>query len=553
MKDRPAEVAPLSEAKDPPLWWQAGIIYQIYPRSYMDSDGDGIGDLPGIVEKLAHLAWLGVDAIWISPFYPSPMADFGYDVSDHTGVDPMFGTLEDFGRLVRRAHEVGLRVIVDFVPNHTSDRHRWFQESRSSRQNPRRDWYVWRDPAPDGGPPNNWRSVFGGSAWEWDERTDQYYFHAFLPEQPDLNWRTPQVRGAMLDVLRFWLDRGVDGFRVDAIHHLFEDEELRDEEPNPDWRPEQGPYYEILHDRTVDLPEVQDAIAEMRSVLDEYEEKVMVTEAYLPTERIVRYYGENGSGAHLPFNFQLIELPWDARVIAAAIEAYEEALPPDAWPNWVLGNHDRSRVASRVGDAQARVAAMLLLTLRGTPTLYQGDELGLRDVPIPADRVQDPWEKNIPGLGYGRDPERTPMQWSAAPNAGFTTGTPWLPVGEDHPRVNVAAQREDRTSMLWLHRRLIEVRRGSAALAVGSYRTVPGTDRLLAYLREHAEESVLVLLNLGDRPIEVATELLAAGGDVVLSTHLDRSERVSGECLLRGNEGLIVRLPADRSPLRARG
>jgi alpha-glucosidase len=530
-------------AERPPAWWQHGIIYQIYPRSFMDSDGDGIGDLPGITEKLDYVAWLGIDAVWISPFYPSPMADFGYDVSDHTDVHPMFGTLEDFERLVKRAHELGLRVIIDYVPNHTSDQHTWFRESRESRNNPKRDWFIWRDPAPGGGPPNNWRAVFGGSAWELDERTGQYYFHAFLREQPDLNWRNPEVRRAMLEVLRFWLDREVDGFRVDAIHHLIEDEQFRDEPPNPDWEPGQGPYYEVLNTRTVDLPEVHAAIAEVRRILDEYEDKVMITEAYLPMERIVRYYGEEGTGAHLPFNFQLIELPWDAHEIARAIEAYEEELPPWAWPNWVLGNHDRSRVATRVGDAQARVAAMLLLTLRGTPTLYQGDEIGMRDVPIPGEMVQDPWEKNIPGLGYGRDPERTPMQWDGTRNSGFSTGTPWLPIGEDHDRVNVASEREDPTSMLSLHRRLIEVRRAEAALAVGGYRTAAAEGNLLAYLRTDGDRRFAILLNLGDEPLEARIEALKRGGRIVLSTHLDREDEVGATCSLRSSEGVIVAIP----------
>ena len=526
---------------DKSRWWQRGIVYQIYPRSFMDSDGDGVGDLPGIVRRLDHLAWLGVDAVWVSPFYPSPMADFGYDVSDHTAVHPMFGTLRDFERLVAEAHRRGLRVLVDFVPNHVSDRHPWFRESRASRSSARRDWFTWRDPAPGGGPPNNWKAVFGGSAWEWDGGTGQYYYHAFLPEQPDLDWRNPAVRDAMLDVLRFWLARGVDGFRVDAIHHLVEDAALRDEPPNPAWRPELGSYHELLHVHTVDQPEVHGAIAAMRGVLDEFgDETVMVTEAYLPVERVVAYYGEGGRGAHLPFNFQLIELPWHARTIARAVGAYESLLPAGAWPNWVLGNHDRSRVATRVGAAQARVAAMLLLTLRGTPTLYQGEEIGMRDVPVPPDQVQDPWERNQPGLGLGRDPERTPMQWDASPNAGFTTGDPWLPLGADYPRLNVAAQRDDPRSMLTLHRRLIALRRTEPALSVGSYREVEAEGDLLAYLREQSGRRFLVALNLGHAPCELALE---GAGRVVLSTHLDREEGVSGSVNLRADEGVVMELP----------
>jgi alpha-glucosidase len=432
---------------------------------------------------------------------------------------------------------------VDFVPNHTSDQHPWFRESRASRGSPRRDWYLWRDPAPGGGPPNNWLAVFGGSAWAWDGVTRQYYYHAFLAEQPDLDWRTPAVREAMHDVLRFWLARGVDGFRVDAIHHLFEDAALRDNPPNPDHRAGDEPYAALLGTHTLDLPEVHDAIAGMRRVLDEYGDRVMITEAYLPMERVVRYYGEGGRGAHLPFNFQLIELPWEARRIAAAIDAYEAALPPGGWPNWVLGNHDRARVASRVGAAQARVAAMLLLTLRGTPTLYQGDEIGMEDVPIPPDRVQDPWELNVPGLGLGRDPERTPMQWSAAPNAGFTTGTPWLPVAADHARRNVEAARADATSILTLHRRLVALRRAEPALAVGSYAPVRAEGDLLAYVREHAGRRFLVALNLGGAP--AALDLAGAGlrGRVALSTALDRDgEELRGALRLRGDEGVVAAL-----------
>jgi alpha-glucosidase len=522
-------------------WWQRGVIYQIYPRSFMDSDGDGVGDLPGIKQKLDYLRWLGVDAIWISPIYPSPMADFGYDVSDHTAVHPLFGTLDDFDALVAAAHGMGLKVILDYVPNHTSDEHPWFREARASRESPTRDWYIWCDPAPDGGPPNNWRSAFGGSAWEWDAATGQYYYHAYLKEQPDLNWRNPEVRAAMLDVLHFWLDRGVDGFRVDAIHHLIEDDQFRDEPPSPDYRTDQAPYWELLHPYTTDHPEVHDAIAQMRRVLDEYGDRVMVTEAYLPMERIVTYYGVDGLGAHLPFNFQLIELPWGARCIAEAVDAYEAALPPGGWPNWVLSNHDRPRIASRVGAAQGRVAAMLLLTLRGTPTVYYGDEIGMHDVPILPELVQDPWERNVPGLGLGRDPERTPMQWDAGPSAGFTTGTPWLPIAEDYTAVNIAAERGDPRSMLTLYRRLIAMRRAWPALAVGSYAPVSASGDLLAYVRECDGRRMLVLLNLGGTPCTFDLRGAGIAGRVALSTYLDRyGEEASGVIALRADEGVII-------------
>jgi alpha-glucosidase len=525
------------------LWWQRGIIYQIYPRSFMDSNGDGIGDLPGIISKLDYLQWLGVDAIWISPIFPSPMADFGYDVSDYINVHPLFGTLADFDRLVAEAHRRQLKVILDYVPNHTSDQHPWFIESRSSRHSPKRDWYIWRDPAPDGGLPNNWVSVFGGSAWEWDAASRQYYYHAYLKEQPDLNWRHPAVQTAMLDVLRFWLDRGVDGFRIDALRQLIKDDLFRDNPPNPAYRADQGPYHALLPLYTTDRPEVLNMIVRMRHLVDQYEARLLIGELYLPIDRLVAYYGVNGSGVHLPFNFHLILVPWNSRQIAALIAAYEAALPPDGWPNWVLGNHDQHRLASHVGLAQARVAAMLLLTLRGTPTLYYGDELGMRDVAIPPELVQDPWEKNVPGLGLGRDPERTPMQWDIPPNAGFTTGIPWLPLAADYPVVNVAIQRDDPTSMLTLYRRLIELRRETSALTVGSYTPIEASSDVLAYIRSHADQRWLVVLNLGPQPQRFDPRRVELQGRIVLSTHLDRSGGVvHGIIPLRADEGVIVRL-----------
>jgi len=528
---------------DPHLWWQRGVIYQIYPRSFMDSNDDGVGDLPGIVGRLDYLQWLGIDAIWISPIFPSPMADFGYDVSDYTDIHPLFGTLADFDVLLTEAHRRGLKVILDYVPNHTSDRHPWFIESRSSRHNPRRDWYIWHDPAPDGGPPNNWRSVFGGSAWEWDATTGQYYYHAYLREQADLNWRNAEVRGAMLDVLRFWLDRGVDGFRVDALRQLIKDEQLRDNPPNPAYEPRQGPYHALLPLYTADRPEVLDMIALMRRIVDHYRERLLIGELYLPIERLVAYYGVNGTGVHLPFNFHLILVPWNAPRIEALIAAYEAALPPDGWPNWVLGNHDQPRLASRIGLVQARVAAMLLLTLRGTPTLYYGDEIGMRNVVIPPELVQDPWEKNVPGLGLGRDPERTPMQWDGNLNAGFTAGTPWLPVAADYRTVNVAVQRDDPTSLLTLYRRLIALRRATPALAVGTYTPIAACSDVLAYVRTYAGQPRLIALNLGSEPQRFEPQQMAVQGRIVLSTHLDRvDEAVCSAIDLRGDEGVIVLL-----------
>ena len=524
-------------------WWERGIIYQIYPRSFMDSNGDGVGDLGGIRNKLGYLQWLGVDAIWISPIYPSPMADFGYDISNYTDIDPIFGTLNDFDALLADAHDRGLKVLLDYVPNHTSDQHPWFLDSRSSRDSAKRNWYIWRDPKAGGGPPNNWLSNFGGGAWKWDEKTGQYYYHAFLKEQPDLNWRNPEVQGGMLKVLRFWLDRGVDGFRVDVMHHLAKDTEFRDNPPNPAWRPGMSPYRELLTTYTADLPEVQEIVAKLRNVLDKYDDRMLVGEIYLPVERLMTYYGASGKGAHLPFNFQLIGLPWNAREIAAAVERYEALLPSYAWPNWVLGNHDKSRVATRVGPAQSRVAAMLLLTLRGTPTMYYGDEIGMHDVPIPVEQVQDPFEKNVPGLGLGRDPERTPMQWSNDEQAGFTTGKPWLPIAGDHQTINVALERDSPTSILTLYRRLIELRRAEPALSVGDFAPLPAPGDLMAYIRKTDQRRLLVVLNLGAKPQSFSISDLQCRGSLLLSTHLDRSREVLRDKLdLRGDEGAIIEL-----------
>jgi alpha-glucosidase len=518
-------------------WWQGGVIYQIYPRSFQDSNGDGVGDLAGIKARLDHLVELGVDAIWIAPIYPSPMADFGYDVSDHCDVDPIFGSLADFDRLIEAAHERGLRVILDFVPNHTSDQHPWFRESRRAPESPKRDWYIWRDPKPDGSPPSNWLSEFGGPAWTLGRATGQYYYHAYLPEQPDLNWRNGEVQAAMLDVLRFWFARGVDGFRVDAIHHLFEDEGLRDNPANPDWREGMSPARRVIRAHTMDQPEVHEAVAAMRRVADEHGDRLLIGEAYLPFDRLMAYYGVDLSGFHLPFNFELIFTQWQPAAVASLVAAYEAALPEGAWPNWVLGNHDRSRVASRIGPDQARVAAMLLLTLRGTPTIYQGEEIGMRDVPIPPERVQDSWGRNVPG--FGRDPVRTPMPWTAEPGGAFTSGKPWLPLGPDLGALNVAAQEADPRSMLSLYRALLRLRRSESALSVGSYVPVAATDRVLAYERRDGGRRLLVALNMSGEPAELPT----ARRIILLSTTLDRSfEAKSGRLLLRPHEGCISAL-----------
>jgi alpha-glucosidase len=526
-------------------WWQTCVIYQIYPRSFQDTNNDGIGDLKGVERRLDYLVSLGVEAIWISPIYPSPMVDFGYDVADYCDVDPRFGTLADFDDLLIQAHRRGLKVLLDFVPNHSSDQHPWFVESRASRENEKRNWYIWRDPAADGGPPNNWISDFGGSAWEWDGTTGQYYYHAFLKEQPDLNWRHPTVQAAMYDVMRFWFDRGVDGFRIDVLWHMVKAADFTNNPPNPVYRPEMGEMHRLLQLHSTDQPEVHQIAADMREIADSYGtkgqgERVLIGEIYLPVDRLMRYYGGKRPGVHLPFNFQLIDTRWEAHSLAMAITNYEAALPPGGWPNWVLGNHDRPRVATKRGQAQARVAAALLLTLRGTPTMYYGDELGLSDVVIEAFQVQDPRELREPGLALGRDPVRTPMPWDESDNAGFTKGKPWLPLNTDWPTRNVARM-EQSHSILTLYRQLLALRRDCPALSIGSFKLLSGEGAILAYERRHHSERLIVVLNLGERPRRFWLPDWARGSRLLLST-VDESSLAEGDTLLlRSNEGVILK------------
>jgi alpha-glucosidase len=538
-------------------WWRAGVVYQIYPRSFGDSNGDGVGDLAGIAEHLDHLndgtpASLGVDAIWLSPFYPSPMADFGYDVSDYVDVDPLFGTLADLDRLVAGAHARGIRVIVDLVPNHTSDQHPWFLESRSSRDNAKRDWYVWADSKPDGEPPNNWMSAFprGGRAWTFDERTGQWYLHSFLPQQPDLNWWNPEVREAMDGVMRFWLDRGVDGFRIDVAHRMAKDPELRDnplvdldDDPSAEARAVKLAQAGIDQRYDEDWPEVHEILRRFRRTLDAYGDRMAVGEVYLlDLRKLARYYGSGRDELHLAHNFVFLHQPWKPEAFRSVVDEYESLLPADAWPAYFLGNHDHSRVASRYDDggngpARARVGAMMVLALRCTPFLYYGEEIGMSDGPIPPDRVVDI---------DGRDPERTPMQWDASPGAGFTSGDPWLPIPPEAARVNVAAQRDDPASLLSLYRRLIWYRRGSAALREGAYRPVADApEELYAYLREAEGERLLVALNFSGEPVRwPSLPDLPEGGHLELSTDPARQPgpvRLAG-LAIGADEGVIVRL-----------
>ena len=547
-------------------WWQDATIYQIYPRSFQDSNADGIGDLPGILSRIDYLATLGIDAVWISPFYPSPMAVFGYDVADYCGVDPIFGNLTDFIRLVDALHARNLRVILDFVPNHSSDQHPWFLESRSSHENPKRDWYLWRDPAPGEGPPetrppNNWQSNFGGPAWTYDPQTGQFYYHSFLAQQPDLNWRNPEVREAIYTAMHFWLDRGVDGFRMDVLWLLIKDDQFRDNPLNPDWNPGYSTFGRVLPLYTADRPETHDIVAEMRAVMASYpaRDAVLIGEIYLPLRDLIAYYGFDPNaattdspslrGAHMPFNFHLIQTPWSADSIAQLIRDYEAQLPAGAWPNYVLGNHDQTRLATRLGEHEARVAAMLLLTLRGTPTLYYGDELGMTNGTIPPNQVHDPAELNQPGIGMGRDPERTPMLWDATANAGFTTGKPWLPINSDTPTRNVAAQSspEAPRSILALYRRLLALRREHPALHAGTIDCVQSHSGVLSYRRHYPDnegfgegaQHLQIFLNLTDDIQRVTSDK----GRILLTTILDgEGGQIEGLTILEAGEGLLIAL-----------
>lgn len=537
------------------LWWQQGVIYQVYPRSFKDSNGDGVGDLAGIIAKLDYLSWLGVDAIWLSPIYPSPMVDFGYDISNFTDIDPLFGDLATFDALVAQAHQRDLKIIMDYVPNHTSDQHPWFIESRSSRTNPKRNWYVWADAKADGSPPNNWLASWSGSAWEWDAATGQYYLHSYHKAMPDLNWRNPTVKQAMFDVVRFWLDRGVDGLRIDSAHRIMKDPQLRDNPPNPN--PRDTAYKPItdydsqLHLNDKAHPDVHEVYRELRQLLDAYSvtsPRMAVGEMHIFDWQVwVRYYGLQLDELHMPLNFGLISIPWKASAVQQLVNAVEAALPPGAWPNYVLSNHDEPRIATRVGLEQARVAMMLLLTLRGTPTLYYGEEIGMHDGEIPPAYIQDPWEIYQPGKGLGRDPERTPMQWDDTPNAGFCSPTvrPWLPIAAGSRQTNVASERENPHSMLALTHRLLQLRRITPALAGGSYASIEGVPKdCFVYTRQSGKQRLLIALNFSANEQRIQLPELG-NGHILLSTHLDRGEALELASLdLRGDEGCIIEIGA---------
>lgn len=529
-------------------WIRTAVVYQIYPRSFKDTSKNGIGDLNGIIEKLDYLnngteKSLGVDAIWLSPVYKSPMVDFGYDVSDYYNIDPMFGTLETFDKLTAEVHKRSMKLIIDFIPNHTSSKHPWFLESCASRNNPKRDWYVWHDPKPDGSPPNNWLSNFGGSAWSYEERTKQYYLHSWAKEQPDLNWRNDEVRNEMNRILKFWLDRGVDGFRVDAVPSLIEDRYFRDDIPNPNYVPgKDNPLNKFHRVYSQGRPETIDIINSFCNILERYKNKFMVTESHIQLPEMIKMYQACDSKVHFPFNFNLMDLPWRAQAFKKFINTFDKSLGAEDWPNYVLGNHDLARLISRIGKSQARVAAMLLLTLRGTPFIYYGEEIGMKDVNTTSERIQDILEKQIPGKNLGRDPERSPMQWSKHPYGGFSKVEPWLPVAADYKTVNVESESAEPSSMLNLYRKLIHYRQKSSALIQGTYQSMDlENEDIFAFVRDSKKEKVVVLLNFSNK--QQKASLAIKNAKVICNTLLDKGfgSGVNLENLTLGpNEGYLV-------------
>ena len=500
--------------------------------------------MQGIINKLDYLGGspnsLGVNAIWISPIYTSPMADFGYDVANYVDVDSAFGTLSDLKQLVREAHKRGVKVLLDFVPNHSSDEHPWFVESKSSVDNPKRDWYIWHDPKPDDTPPNNWLSMFGGSAWQFSPETNQYYLHSFLAKQPDLNWDNPAVREAMKTAMRFWLDLGVDGFRIDAVDWLSKDPRFRDDPLNMHASTKDAQYFALRHKFSRDGPLLFDRLNEMTRVLDEYKDRFMITEAHPETDDKIRgymqYYKTVDPQLSAPFNFEGIYLPWQATAFRNFVDTFQAGMLPSYTPIYTVGNHDESRIASRIGKAAARTAAMMLLTLPGMAFIYYGEELGMTDVPISAEELRDPFIEP----GRGRDPQRTPMQWNNGPHAGFTAGKPWLPISPDYLEVNVATESQNAKSSLNLYRHLINFRNRSKILKSGSYHSIDISEDIFGYERHLDTDTLLILLNFSKRTKQIVIKNLK--GVVQLSTHLDRDDELVDEHIkLRPNEGLIIR------------
>jgi alpha-glucosidase len=493
------------------LWWRDGVIYQIYPRSFMDSNNDGLGDLPGITARLDYLAELGIDAIWLSPFYPTPDADFGYDISDHTQVDARFGSLEDFDDLLDQAHARGIRIVLDLVLNHTSDQHAWFQESRSSLTNPKRDWYLWKEEK------NNWQAVFGGSGWTQDDTTNQYFYHMFLPEQPDVNWHNPEMRQAQLDVVRFWLARGVDGFRLDVFNVYFKDAEFKN---NPTKFGLRG-FDRQVHLNDSNQPEMMPLLNEFRGLLDGYPERYSVGETFMASpEKAASYVGDKLLHAAFSFDFTKSDLffPWKPGWLLKQILMREKIFKDERWPTTVMSNHDEPRAASRYSrdekDTQARFAMTLLLTLRGTPFLYYGEEIGMRDIKLRRDQIMDPPGKRFWPFYKGRDGCRAPMQWDGSEFSGFSKTQPWLPVHPDHIERNVARQSQEPDSMLNFTRTLIQLRKQYAALRAGSFTPLVSNPRhVLAYLREMPGQTILIAMNFSGRKKKINLSLEIANSN----------------------------------------
>ena len=521
-----------SNMQDNLTWWRGGVIYQIYPRSFMDANDDGIGDLQGITNKLDYVASLNVDGIWLSPFFTSPMLDFGYDVSDYRDVDPMFGSLEDFKALLAKAHALGLKVMIDQVISHSSDQHPWFQESRVDRHNPKADWYVWADPKPDGTPPNNWLSIFGGPAWTFEPRRRQYYLHNFLTSQPDLNFHNPEVRQAQLDNMRFWLELGVDGFRLDTVNFYFHDAELRDNPPVPAGEaktlgaPEANPYTWQRHVYDLSRPENLDFLRDLRALMDEFPGTTTVGEIGddNPLERMAEYTA-GGNKLHMAYTFDLLNAPRSPAYLREVIERFQR-LAGDAWPCWATSNHDVERSASRWGrdeDAVAypKVMLAMLFSLRGSVCLYQGEELGLPEAEVPFARIQDPYGKVLWPEFKGRDGCRTPIPWQHAPQGGFSRVEPWLPMEERHLPLAVAAQQDDPASPLTATRELLVFRRAHPALIDGDLTLVDVGEELLGFVRHDGQERLLCLFNLGSetrrtRLPETGRQLEVAGFTALL-------------------------------------
>lgn len=516
-------------------WWKEGIIYQIYPRSFYDSNGDGVGDIPGITSSLDYLSDLGISGIWLSPINTSPMFDFGYDISDYRGIDPVFGSLADFDRLIREAHRRKIRIILDLVMNHSSHLHPWFLESRSSRDNPKRDWYVWRDGRR---PPNNWRAAFGGRAWEWDEATGQYYLHSFLKEQPDFNWRNGECRKALFGEVKYWLGRGVDGFRLDVVNFFVKDAMFRSNPFTIGQYPRPYEMQKHIYDR--DQPEMHGILKEFRSLLDSYGGRMSVGEVAVEppgdSKLVASYLGKGEDELHLAFDSSLLFTKWGAKNFFMCIESYESCIPEKGRSCYMLSNHDEPRGISRyagsgnmeIAKRRAMVAAALLLTLRGTPFLYYGEELGMANGRLKRKQIVDPIGRKYWPFHKGRDGERTPMQWSDVKNAGFSSGTPWLPVNPDYTEINVESQSRDPSSMLNYYKRLIALRKESKALRRGSWvPAVRGDDDVIAYFREAGSERIFVALNFGDksRPVDIDQ---SGGWKVIFSTHRKAGEAQDG-------------------------